>query len=119
MALKRRVGDPWSENVQQGPLVKHVESQKFYLRQNSRLLYLAHIAIYQKEKNCLLQVDKEQYNKVLEMIESGKSEGAKLESGGSRWDGNEKGYFVQPTVFSNVNDQMRIARQERKYKLII
>ena len=44
------------------------------------------------------------------MIESGKSEGAKLESGGGRWDGNEKGYFVQPTVFSNVNDQMRIAR---------
>ena len=44
------------------------------------------------------------------MIESGKSEGAKLESGGGRWKGNEKGYFVEPTVFSGVKDQMRIAR---------
>ena len=64
----------------------------------------------------MLQVDKNQYNKVLEMIESGKSDGAKLESGGGRWEGNEKGYFVQPTVFSNVKDQMRIARYERRYK---
>ena len=55
-------------------------------------------------------MDEDQYKKVLEMIESGKSEGAKLESGGGRWVGNEKGYFVQPTVFSNVKDQMRIAR---------
>ena len=44
------------------------------------------------------------------MIESGKSEGAKLESGGARWPGDDKGYFVQPTVFSNVKDEMRIAR---------
>ena len=50
------------------------------------------------------------------MIESGKSDGAKLESGGGRWEGNEKGYFVQPTVFSNVKDQMRIARYESRYK---
>ena len=61
-------------------------------------------------RNYLSQVDKDQYNKVLEMIESGKSEGAKLESGGGRWEGTDKGYFVQPTVFSDVNDQMRIAR---------
>lgn len=44
------------------------------------------------------------------MIESGKREGAKLEAGGGVH-GNE-GYFVQPTVFSNVTDTMRIAREE-------
>lgn len=49
-------------------------------------------------------------NKILELIESGKKEGAKLECGGSRH--GTKGYFVQPTVFSNVTDNMRIAREE-------
>lgn len=44
------------------------------------------------------------------MIEAGKKEGAKLEAGGSRI-GNE-GYFVQPTVFSNVTDNMTIAKDE-------
>ncbi|KAL6053011.1 hypothetical protein STEG23_023182, partial [Scotinomys teguina] len=51
------------------------------------------------------QIDKEQHDKILELIESGKKEGAKLECGGGRW-GN-KGFFVQPTVFSNVTDEMR------------
>lgn len=49
-------------------------------------------------------------NKILELIESGKKEGAKLECGGSRH--GTKGFFVQPTVFSNVTDNMRIAREE-------
>ncbi|XP_073908147.1 aldehyde dehydrogenase 1A1-like isoform X2 [Castor canadensis] len=56
------------------------------------------------------QIDKEQYNKILDLIESGKKEGATLECGGGPW-GN-KGYFVQPTVFSNVTDEMRIAKEE-------
>ncbi|XP_041517138.1 aldehyde dehydrogenase, cytosolic 1 [Microtus oregoni] len=56
------------------------------------------------------QIDKEQQNKILDLIESGKKEGAKLECGGGRW-GN-KGFFVQPTVFSNVTDEMRIAKEE-------
>lgn len=43
-------------------------------------------------------------------IASGKSEGAKLEYGGERL--GEKGYFLQPTIFSNVQDQMEIAREE-------
>ena len=42
------------------------------------------------------------------MVESGKSEGAVLECGGSQIGG--KGYFVKPTVFSGVKDSMRIAR---------
>ncbi|XP_008591545.1 PREDICTED: aldehyde dehydrogenase, cytosolic 2 [Galeopterus variegatus] len=56
------------------------------------------------------QIDKEQYEKILDLIESGKKEGAKLECGGGSW-GN-KGYFIQPTVFSNVTDGMRIAKEE-------
>jgi len=56
------------------------------------------------------QVDEDQFKKVLELIESGKKEGAKLMCGGGRV-GN-KGYFVQPTVFGDVKDNMRIAREE-------
>jgi aldehyde dehydrogenase (NAD+) len=44
------------------------------------------------------------------MIESGKKEGAKLETGGCKV-GNT-GYFVHPTVFSNVTDDMIIAKEE-------
>ena len=75
LALKRKVGDPWQDGVDQGP-----------------------------------QVDKAQFNKILDLVESGKTEGAKLECGGTRV--GDKGYFIAPTVFSNVQDQMRIAREE-------
>ena len=44
------------------------------------------------------------------MIEGGKKEGAKLECGGARH--GDKGYFVQSTVFSNVTDDMQIAKEE-------
>jgi len=56
------------------------------------------------------QVDEEQFNKILEMIESGKKEGAKLECGGERL--GTEGYFIKPTVFSDVKDNMRISREE-------
>lgn len=55
-------------------------------------------------------VSEEQYNKVLNMIESGKKEGATVVAGGSKVDDN--GYFVYPTVFSNVTDEMKIAKEE-------
>ncbi|XP_052792547.1 aldehyde dehydrogenase 1A1-like [Mya arenaria] len=56
------------------------------------------------------QVDNDQFEKILELIESGKKEGAKLECGGARL--GDEGYFIQPTVFSNVTDNMRIAKEE-------
>nr|XP_037292015.1 retinal dehydrogenase 2-like [Rhipicephalus microplus] len=56
------------------------------------------------------QIDDEQFQKILGLIESGKKEGAKIEIGGKRI-GNE-GYFVEPTVFTNVTDDMRIAKEE-------
>jgi len=55
-------------------------------------------------------VDKEQFDKILDLIESGRKEGAKLECGGARH--GQKGYFIQPTVFSDVKDDMRIAKEE-------
>ena len=56
------------------------------------------------------QIDKAQFDKVLSLISAGRAEGAKLECGGARL--GEKGYFIQPTVFSGVQDNMTIAREE-------
>ncbi|GAB1606043.1 aldehyde dehydrogenase, mitochondrial-like [Argonauta hians] len=56
------------------------------------------------------QIDQEQLTRILSMIDSGKSEGAKLCTGGSRI--GDKGYFVEPTVFSDVKDNMKIAQEE-------
>lgn len=56
------------------------------------------------------QIDKEQFDRILDLIESGKKEGAKLHCGGRAW-GN-KGFFIEPTVFSDVKDDMRIAKEE-------
>lgn len=52
-------------------------------------------------------------NKILSLIESGKKEGARLVAGGARE--GDKGFFVQPTVFADVNDNMTIAREEVKF----
>lgn len=56
------------------------------------------------------QIDDEMFNKVLGYIECGKKEGAKLQAGGKRH-GNV-GYFIEPTVFSDVTDEMSIAKDE-------
>ncbi|XP_057690366.1 aldehyde dehydrogenase, mitochondrial-like [Corythoichthys intestinalis] len=56
------------------------------------------------------QVDEEQFKKILGYISSGKREGAKLMCGGAA--AADKGYFIQPTVFGDVNDNMTIAREE-------
>ncbi len=57
------------------------------------------------------QVDQEQLTKILSLIDSGKKEGAKLVAGGKRYEGLS-GYFVEPTVFADVKDNMTIAREE-------
>lgn len=56
------------------------------------------------------QIDGEQMNKILGFIEQGKKEGAKLLTGGNRV-GN-KGFFVESTVFADVQDEMTIAKEE-------
>ena len=56
------------------------------------------------------QVDQSQFDSVMGYIESGRSDGATLACGGEPV-GN-RGYFIQPTVFADVQDEMKIARQE-------
>ncbi len=72
---KRRVGDPFAAETEQGP-----------------------------------QVDQAQFDKVMSYIEKGRQEGARCVTGGERVGG--RGYFVQPTIFDAVTDEMAIARDE-------
>jgi aldehyde dehydrogenase (NAD+) len=56
------------------------------------------------------QVDQDQFDKIMHYIDSGKTAGASLLTGGKRH--GKQGYFVQPTVFTDVQDNMAIAREE-------
>lgn len=56
------------------------------------------------------QVSKEQFDKILGYIDTGKQEGAKLVTGGERC--GEKGYFIRPTIFDAVDNNMKIAKEE-------
>ena len=54
-----------------------------------------------------------QFNKIQKLIQAGIDEGATLVSGGvGRPDGLDKGYYVKPTVFANVTNEMTIAKEE-------
>ena len=75
LSRKRRVGDPFHPDTEQGP-----------------------------------QVDRAQFEKIMGYIESGKREGATCATGGKRH--GTKGFFIEPTVFTNVADSMAIAREE-------
>ena len=58
-------------------------------------------------------ISETQYNKIQTLIKKGINEGAKLIAGGpGKPEGLEKGYFVKPTVFADVNNNMEIARTE-------
>ena len=56
------------------------------------------------------QVDKAQFEKVLSYIQYGKDQGAKLMAGGGRV--GQQGYFVQPTIFTDVTNDMKIWNEE-------
>lgn len=58
-------------------------------------------------------VNEVQWNKIQDLIQKGIDEGARLVAGGTgRPDGLNKGFFVKPTVFADVNNDMTIAREE-------
>jgi len=58
-------------------------------------------------------ISETQFNKIQTLIQKGIDEGAKLVAGGvGKPEGLEKGYFVKPTAFADVNNQMEIARTE-------
>jgi acyl-CoA reductase-like NAD-dependent aldehyde dehydrogenase len=53
---------------------------------------------------------KEQFDRVKQYLDVGRDEGATVRTGGAMMDG--RGYFVQPTIFDDVENSMRIAREE-------
>jgi len=57
-------------------------------------------------------VSRTQMDRVLGYIAQGNKEGARLIAGGGRAEGFDAGYFVKPTVFADVDGDMRIAREE-------
>ncbi len=75
LTSKRKVGDPFAADTEQGP-----------------------------------QVDQKQFDKIMQYIDKGKNEGATLLHGGKRV--GDKGYFIEPTIFTGVKDQMSIATDE-------
>ncbi len=56
------------------------------------------------------QVDKNQFDKIMKYIEQGNREGAECVAGGHRF--GDRGYFVEPTIFDGVTDDMSIAQDE-------
>ena len=56
------------------------------------------------------QIDRTQFDKVMSYIDAGKREGADLVSGGKAI--GDQSLFIEPTVFANVQDEMKIAREE-------
>jgi aldehyde dehydrogenase (NAD+) len=56
------------------------------------------------------QVDRTQFDRVMGYIESGKQQGARCVAGGRRW--GDKGFYIEPTIFADVRDDMKIAREE-------
>jgi acyl-CoA reductase-like NAD-dependent aldehyde dehydrogenase len=57
-------------------------------------------------------IDSGQLERVLEYIDLGRGEGAELSGGGTRAHADSGGYYVEPTVFTGVRNDMRIAREE-------
>lgn len=58
-------------------------------------------------------VSDEQLSRIMGYVEEGKEQGARAAIGGSRMEGDLKnGYFIEPTIFAGVKDDMRIAREE-------
>jgi aldehyde dehydrogenase (NAD(P)+) len=95
--------------VQEGVYDQFVEAFKTTVKETSKVGNPFEDSTFQGP-----QVTKAQYERVLGYIESGKSEGATLAMGGEAFKnvGGGKGFFIAPTVFTNVKDSMRIFREE-------
>ncbi|KAI6789527.1 retinal dehydrogenase 2 [Hortaea werneckii] len=95
--------------VQEGVYDKFVEAFKDYVGKTSKIGDPFSDETFQGP-----QVTKAQYERVLSYIEAGKSDGATLAMGGEAYKnvGNGKGFFVSPTVFTNVKSDMRVFREE-------
>lgn len=56
------------------------------------------------------QINKSQFEKVLNYIKTGQDEGAKLALGGKRW--GDKGYYIEPTILTHCTRKMRVMQEE-------
>ena len=84
------------------------------VRKVKKLAEETNVDIPEKDGNHIGPVVSEiQYNKIQNLIQKGIDEGAKLIAGGvGKPNGLNKGYYVKPTAFADVNNQMEIARTE-------
>ncbi|CAK9138632.1 unnamed protein product [Ilex paraguariensis] len=103
-AMKRIVGDPFKKGVEQGPQVRSLSFPHL-----PRPSILKNISEAQKELDWH-EIDSEQFEKVLSYVRSGIESNATLECGGGQL--GSKGFFIQPSFFSNVQDDMLIAKDE-------
>ena len=78
--------------------------------ENSKRLLKVSRLVTHSTKTLFAQVSDVQLSKILKYVESGKSQGATVVTGGARADG--KGYFVKPTIFADVKKDMDIVREE-------
>ena len=94
--------------VQEGVYDKFVEAFKEHVAKTSKVGNPFEDETFQGP-----QVTKAQFERVLSYVESGKSEGATLLTGGEPYkDVGGKGFFIAPTIFTNVKDSMKIYREE-------
>ena len=82
----------------------------YYSKNHIRIRKVKKIETWWHLTFSLWKVDEEQFGKIMSLIESGNKEGANLVYGGAQH--GDKGYFIQPTVFCDVQDDMRIAKEE-------
>lgn len=95
------IGDPLEPRTSHGPQVSHSFEP---LSGFSSCLQTVYVLLL------LGQIDQHQFDKILELVDSGKKEGATLECGGCAVE--DRGLFIHPTIFSDVKDHMRIAKEE-------
>ena len=111
MAKKKVVGDPFDWKTEQGPQVKNLLNFDWLsLISNGHIITVVQFKPTAIASDYYEQVDEPQMNKILGLIKAGKNEGAKLCTGGNRI--GTRGFFVEPTVFADVQDSMRIAKEE-------
>ena len=92
--------------------ILHRDIKEDFLNRLEEKVKLLTVDMPEKDPTLGPLVSKEQYEKVVGYIEQGKRDGAELRFGGGRPAGLPKGYFVEPTVFDNVDPKFSIAREE-------
>lgn len=108
------MGDPFDLKIEQGPVVYSNSYKLDY--QDQSIINIIVIDIIIMLFISLFKIDEVQLKKIMHLIESGKEQGANLMTGGERV--GDKGYFVAPTVFADVQDDMTIATEEVNIKII-